>query len=90
MEIKQTNFWRKRGDSIWRFKLEGLTIENFSVIIFVERRTEYYLKLCFRSFAAIQCMLYSQVTVANVTQPKAVLSAAKKFEVCNLEYESLP
>ena len=78
MEIKQTNVWRKRGDSIWRFILEGITIENLFVIIFVERRTEYYLKLRFRSFAAIQCKLYSQVTVANVTQPKAVLSTAKK------------
>ena len=86
LEIKLTNIWRKRGDSIWRFKLESITIENLSVIIFVERRTEYYLKLCFRSFAAIQCMLYSQVTVANVTQQRAVLSMTKIL--LNMQYRT--
>ena len=90
MEIKLTNIWRKRGDSIWRFKLEGITIENLSAIIVFERRKEYYLKLCFWSFAAIQCILYSQVTVANVTQQKAVLSMTKMYRKCKIEHQSLP
>ena len=48
------------GDSIWRFKLEAMTI--------------LFLKLHFRFSAANVCLLYSQITVAHVTLPKAVMS----------------
>ena len=34
-----------------------------------------------RSIAALGCNMHSQITVGNVTLPKAVLSTAKIFEV---------
>ena len=75
---------------MWRFKLDAIITENVPVIIVVESMTECYLKLYFRVITAIQCMLYSHVTVANVTQPEAVLGIAKMFEICYPEYQLLP
>ena len=77
---------KKRGDSIWRFKLEAMTIKQFFVIIDVEYMTVYHLKLYFGSIAVIQCFLYSQITVAHVTQLKAVLSTILLFETCDLKH----
>ena len=76
----------KRGDSIWRFKLEAMTVKHIFVIIDVKYMTVYYLQLYFGSIAVIQCFLYSQITVAHVTQLKTVLSTILLFETCDLKH----
>ena len=60
-------------------------IGNLSVTIVLESMTDCYIKLYFRSITAIQCMLYSQMTVANGTQLKAVLS--KENDICNILFK---
>ena len=77
-------YYKRRGDSIRRFKLKAMT-RFFFVIIAVEDMTVYHLKLYSRFIPAIECMLYSQITVAHVTQQKAVLSATLLFVICNLK-----
>ena len=62
--------------------MEAIIFGNLSVTIVLESMIDCYLKLYFRSITAIQCMLYSQMTVANVTQLKAVLS--KENNICNI------
>ena len=81
-QLTNLKFYRKRGDSIRRFKVEAIIVGNLSVTIVLESMTDCYLKLYLKSIAAIQCMLYSQMTVANMTQLKAVLS--KENNICNI------
>ena len=63
LQMKMEKIYQKSRDSIWLFNFEI----QFGDSIW---------RLCFRFIAAIECSLHSQITVGNVTLPKAVLSTA--------------
>ena len=53
-----------------------MRLESLFVIIGIESCKMDFLWLYFKFITAIGCLMYSQITVGNVTLPKAVLSTA--------------